>query len=199
MKKFSLIFIFKFEGAIFTEGDIHDEKAIAELLLTANMRKADVLMSDISPSLIGNQDVDLIRMSEMNLLSVSLGNKLLRKGGNIVMKTFDGYKEKEFFVRKYLLFNILKNLYKLVFREFFRVKPPSSRKESSEMYYVGKGFQLGDFYKKVLEFDEEEEDLENNFFESLGWNENMRDSLKLSLSILNENNIECNFFFPFFF
>lgn len=78
----------------------------------------------------------------------------------------------------------------MLFKEFFRVKPQSSRKESTELYYVGKGYKLGEFYQIVNDFNENETDIEH-FMRKIGWNNQMKDSLKISLSILNDNNIEC--------
>ena len=89
----------KVPGALFLEGDITNEEHISELRLLANMKKADVLVSDIAPNFVGSLEVDFLSISELNLNCVSLAQKLLKPGGNFVMKTLNGGDEANYFVR----------------------------------------------------------------------------------------------------
>jgi len=54
------------------------------------------------------------------------------------MKTLNGSNENNYF-----------NSYSLFFKQFLRVKPGASRARSSEVFYLGKGFKLGDEYMRL--------------------------------------------------
>ena len=41
----------------------------------------------------------------------------------------------------------------MLFNNFYRIKPPSSRKESAEIFYIGKGYQKGIFYREIAQCD----------------------------------------------
>lgn len=65
------------------------------------------------------------------------------------MKTFVGSEEKFNYViypKKYLI----QDFFRLFFKEFYREKPLSSKQESSELFYVGKGF-TSDLIREILE------------------------------------------------
>lgn len=41
----------------------------------------------------------------------------------------------------------------MLFKQLYRIKPPSSRKESPELFYLGKGYQSGLFFKEIAQAD----------------------------------------------
>ena len=99
-----------------------------------------------------------------------------------------------------------------------RAKPSASRKESSEIYYIGKGYRKGLLYKKLMKINEamfkveidakgkegteiggqlkSEDEQDWQRFESIRKDllkdPNSRKSLKMTLGILKESNIERN-------
>jgi 23S rRNA (uridine2552-2'-O)-methyltransferase len=94
-------------------------------------RKADVVISDVSPNLSGIWEVDHAKQMELARKSLELARVLLRRGGNLLVKAFQGESFKE-----------LVNEMKARFRSVKIVKPKASRKRSAEVYIVARGFNL---------------------------------------------------------
>jgi 23S rRNA (uridine2552-2'-O)-methyltransferase len=92
-------------------------------------RKADVLLSDLSPNITGAWDLDHYRQVELVLRALALTGELLKKSGNVMLKVFDGDRFLE--ARRAL---------DARFRVTSIVKPKASRRQSSELYLVGLGF-----------------------------------------------------------
>lgn len=111
------------------KGDFTDEKVqgkIGELL----GGKADVIISDASPSLSGIKDIDQLRSLELVESVIKVAGRFLKKDGNLLVKVFQGPGFSE----------LLKKL-KSSFRRVKSTKPASSRKGSPEMYIVCRGFK----------------------------------------------------------
>src|SRR6266550_6620011 len=53
-------------------------------------RKADVVLSDLSPQVMGTWDLDHYRQIELTLAAARLTGGFLRKGGSGMFKVFDG-------------------------------------------------------------------------------------------------------------
>ena len=88
-------------------------------------RKADVVLSDLSPEVTGTWDLDHNRQVELTLAAAGLMDGFLRRGGNAMFKVFDGERFGE--VRAALS------------NRFGRVqvtKPKASRRASAELYLV---------------------------------------------------------------
>ena len=92
----------------------------------------DVVLSDLAPNVSGVWEVDHARQIELARCALRLGRRLLRPSGNMLVKVFQGSETKEFQTEM-----------RRLFREFRIVKPPASRPESAELYFLGLGF-LGD-------------------------------------------------------
>ena len=88
-------------------------------------RKADVVLSDLAPSVIGTWDLDHFRQVELTMAAISLADRFLRKGGNGMFKVFEGERFTE--VRAEL---------KRRFKTVQVKKPEASRRGSSEVYLV---------------------------------------------------------------
>lgn len=100
-------------------------------------RKADVIISDVSPNISGIWEVDHAKQIDVARASFNLTNTLLRKGGNLLVKTFQG----EFF----------KNLLEEVKERFSFVgifKPKASKKRSAEVYIVALKYDIFNRYTK---------------------------------------------------
>jgi len=92
-------------------------------------RKADVVLSDLSPQVMGTWDLDHYRQIELTMAVAALMGGFLRKGGSAMFKVFDG----ERFVETRALLS----------KRFEKVqitKPKASRKGSAELYLVCFGF-----------------------------------------------------------
>jgi 23S rRNA (uridine2552-2'-O)-methyltransferase len=90
---------------------------------------ADVVLSDMAPSTCGVQKIDHIRIMGLLEEVFELCKDVLKDGGNLVAKVFQGGTENA------LLMELRKN-----FKKVQHFKPKSSRKESSEIYLVALGF-----------------------------------------------------------
>jgi len=110
-------------------GDIThlEEEEIREAL----PRKADVIISDVSPNLSGIWEVDHARQMDLARKSVELARALLHRGGILIVKAFQGESFKEFL-----------DEVKARFRSVKIVKPKASRKRSAEVYIVARGYNL---------------------------------------------------------
>lgn len=89
-----------------------------------------VIISDASPTLTGIKDIDHLRSIDLIESVISIGDNILEDKGNIVIKAFQGEEYKNLIDKLKKKFKVLKT-----------TKPPSSRKQSSEMYIVGLGFK----------------------------------------------------------
>lgn len=90
--------------------------------------RADVVTSDASPDLTGNWDVDVARSVHLARAALSTAQEILRPGGNLVVKVFQGRDTQDFREEVEREF------------EFVRAtKPDASKQESSEVYVVAKG------------------------------------------------------------
>ena len=92
----------------------------------------DVILSDLSPNVSGVWEVDHARQIELARCAVRLGRDLLRPSGNMLVKVFQGSETQQFRTEMHHLFRVVRV-----------VKPPASRPESAELYFLGLGF-LGD-------------------------------------------------------
>jgi len=92
----------------------------------------DVVLSDLAPNVSGVWEVDHARQIELARCAVRVGCQLLRPSGNILVKVFQGSETRDF-----------QSEMRRLFREFRVVKPPASRPESAELYFLGLGFLDG--------------------------------------------------------
>ena len=88
-------------------------------------RKADVLLSDLSPQVMGTWDLDHYRQIELTLTAARLTGGFLRDGGNAMFKVFDGER-----------FTEIRGVLSKQFQRVQITKPKASRRASSELYLV---------------------------------------------------------------
>ena len=86
----------------------------------------DLIISDIAPNTSGNQFLDQSNSYNLSLLSVNFINEFLCKGGNFLVKNFQGEDTEK-------LFKHIKSL----FNKCSYVKPEASDKSSKEIYILG--------------------------------------------------------------
>jgi 23S rRNA (uridine2552-2'-O)-methyltransferase len=117
-------------GAITLGGcDIFNPQTHRKIADYLNGRKADVLMSDMAPNASGIHELDHHRIMELCHAASTLANEVLCEGGTLLCKGLQGT-----CIAGFLL--SLREHYKTV-REC-RLK--STRKESTEIYILGRGF-----------------------------------------------------------
>jgi 23S rRNA (uridine2552-2'-O)-methyltransferase len=86
----------------------------------------DVVLSDASPGLTGAWDLDQARQVHLANQSLEIAKRVLRKGGNFFVKAFQGADLPDF-----------KSKLSECFQTVRIVKPPASRSDSSEIYFLG--------------------------------------------------------------
>lgn len=117
------------DGAEFVRADIEDA-AVPGIILDRLGRRANAVVSDLSPNVTGNWTVDHARQISLNYSAAGVMERVLGARGNAVFKVFDGEYAAEF--REYVggLFSRVK-----------ATKPQASRKQSSELYLVCLGYR----------------------------------------------------------
>jgi 23S rRNA (uridine2552-2'-O)-methyltransferase len=116
-------------GAEFRRLDFLEEGADAKVKAWLG-GKADVVMSDMAPAASGQKQVDHIRIVALCEAAAELAFDVLEKGGTFVAKVLAGGAEAG-----------LQAILKQRFKKVANVKPPSSRKDSSEKFVVATGFR----------------------------------------------------------
>jgi len=117
-------------GITFLQVDMTKDTSIQEIIDIVGEKKADVVLSDMSPDISGTYSMDHARsifLSEQALITAEL---VLKPGGNFVCKVFSGEELQDFVQR--------------INKRFRNVKcfsPGASRKSSSEIYIVARSFQ----------------------------------------------------------
>ncbi|MBU0684955.1 MAG: RlmE family RNA methyltransferase [Thermoplasmatota archaeon] len=117
------------EGVAFIRGDIRKDEIVARLLEVIP-DGADVVISDMAPDISGNYPYDHACSVELCEHALKFAMKVLREGGNFVVKMFYGDMSPAFV--------------KLVKKQFDEVHvhhPKASRATSSELYVVGLDFR----------------------------------------------------------
>ncbi len=105
------------------------EENIVDQISAKYSEKFDAVVSDISPNVSGVWEVDHARQIELARCSLRIARNVLRTAGNLVVKVFQGSELKDF-----------QREMKQSFRTLRIVKPPASRPESAELYFLGLGF-----------------------------------------------------------
>lgn len=113
------------------QGDITSEETQKQIRETLQS-DADCVLSDLSPPLSGIRDADMSRSIELNRTALKVATRLLKPGGNFLMKSFVGEE-----------LNDLAGEIQKWFRSVQRSRPEATRKGSSEIYFCAKGFQKG--------------------------------------------------------
>jgi len=116
-------------GAIVLHGDFTDPDMPARLTALLG-GKVDLVLSDMAPNTTGHTDTDHLRIMALAEMALEFALNVLAPGGGFVAKLFQGGSERQ-----------MLTLLKRHFGTVRHAKPPSSRKESSELYVVATGFR----------------------------------------------------------
>lgn len=114
----------------FIQGDFREEAVLNELLDKIGERKADLVLSDMAPNMSGVDAVDQPRGMYLCELALELAQTVLAKGGNYVVKVFQGEGFDDYIRQCRDSFD------KVLIR-----KPDASRGRSREVYVVGLGYK----------------------------------------------------------
>lgn len=118
------------EGVLFIQGDVTKPETIQQIMQEMHGKKADVVLSDMSPDISGNYSVDQARSAWLCDCALNAALQILRPGGHFLCKIFEGEDTKTFFEKVKRHFMIVKSF-----------SPEASRKSSSEVYIVAKSFK----------------------------------------------------------
>ena len=121
----------------FYQGDFTTDEALKWLEEKLNLSHdeagkgtADVVMSDMAPNTVGHKKTDHIRQMVLLEYAFDFALHALKVGGTFVAKSFTGGTTND----------LLKQI-KEHFEDVHHIKPPSSRKDSVEMFIVAMGFK----------------------------------------------------------
>jgi len=118
-------------GVDFLQGDFREDAVLESLMKMLNGREIDLVMSDIAPNISGVEAVDLPRSMYLVELAVDFASQVLRPGGDLLVKVFQG----EGFDA--LVRDLRRRFGKVLIR-----KPKASRPRSREVYALARGWKV---------------------------------------------------------
>jgi 23S rRNA (uridine2552-2'-O)-methyltransferase len=116
-------------GVTFFEKDILDADS-EDVLRAALGGQADLVMSDMAANTVGHKATDHLRTMGLIEAGLDMATRMLRPGGAFVAKVLAGGGD-----------GALTAALKRHFASVKHVKPPASRRDSSEWYVVAQGFK----------------------------------------------------------
>ena len=117
-------------GVAFVQGDFTEQSVCDELMAVLDGRPVDIVISDMAPNMSGNPATDIPRAMALVELALDMAQQVLRPGGALVTKVFQGEG-----------FDALLADMKQSFSSVVSRKPDSSRARSREIYQVCRGFR----------------------------------------------------------
>ncbi len=119
------------KGVEFIQGDFRSGEVLDQLMGLIENHSVDLVMSDMAPNISGVRAVDQPRSMYLAELSHELAKNVLKPGGDLLIKIFNGEGLDEF---KKQLRN---DFDKLIIR-----KPKASRARSRENYLLARGYNV---------------------------------------------------------
>jgi len=132
-------------GVVILRGDMRQEATALSVLKALGDKKADAVISDMSPDISGTYSVDHARSVELSGIALDFAKRVLRPGGNFAVKVFQGE-----------LFGDFLRQVRRSFKNVRANRPPASRSQSSEIYVVAKGYNPARQKKKSGQEEPEE-------------------------------------------
>lgn len=113
---------------VYIQGDFTKPNVFEVCMQELGGTKADLVLSDLAPKTTGNPQQEHALQMELCRIALEFTDKVLNpERGAFLCKVFQGEEDAEF-----------ANEMKRRFKEFRRVKPTASRKESREIFYFGR-------------------------------------------------------------
>jgi len=122
----------KIEGVETIKGDIRLDATVEKIREKIKKEGSDVIICDAAPNLTGNWSYDHARSIDLATSALECARKLLKPGGGFTVKVFQGDMFPDFLDK--------------VRRHFVKVKafsPEATRKQSAEIYVIGKQLLTG--------------------------------------------------------
>lgn len=117
----------------FIEGDFTEERVFNEIMDAVGNQPVDLVISDMAPNMSGIRTADQAAAMYLCELALDLASKVLRPGGDFLIKIFHGEGFDEY------LRDVRRRFEKVQMR-----KPSSSRDRSREQYLLGRGLRVQD-------------------------------------------------------
>lgn len=118
-------------GVEFLQGDFREQSVLDDLLRLIGETGADLVLSDMAPNMSGVTAVDQPRAMILAELALDLAMKVLRPGGGLILKLFQGQGSDAFLAEL-----------RAGFERVGVRKPKASRPRSREVYVVASGRKL---------------------------------------------------------
>ena len=115
----------------FIQGDFREDEIYDRLLESVGEAGADLVLSDMAPNISGTKAVDQPRSMYLVELALDLARRVLKPGGSLVCKVFQGEGFDEFVLDARNSFDRVRV-----------IKPVASRSGSREVYLVARNFSL---------------------------------------------------------
>lgn len=117
-------------GVTFFQMDFMDDDAPETLIDAMGGTGADIVLSDMAPNTTGHRNTDHLKIMALVEAAYEFAREVLKPDGVFIAKVRQGGAEGD------LLAQMKKD-----FKTVKHIKPPASRKESSETYVVAQGFK----------------------------------------------------------
>jgi 23S rRNA (uridine2552-2'-O)-methyltransferase len=114
----------------FIQGDFTEDAVLANILEAVGNTQVDLVISDMAPNMSGTPEVDMPKAMFLCELALDLAERILKPGGNFVIKIFQGEGFDSY----------LKDARKK-FDKIQMIKPDSSRGSSREQYMLAWGYR----------------------------------------------------------
>lgn len=114
----------------FIQGDFTHDEVLQRILEAVGDSHVDLVISDMAPNMSGTPAVDIPRAMFLCELALDLATRVLRPGGDFLIKIFQGEG-----------FDVYLKDVRSKFDKVQMRKPSSSRDRSREQYLLGRGFK----------------------------------------------------------
>lgn len=120
----------KLPNVVAVRMDVED-RAVSSKVLDSLGGRADVVLSDLAPTVTGVWELDQTRQVDLTLKVLDLCAGVLKEGGSAFFKLFEGEGSQE-----------VRDRFRLAFSTVRVIKPAASRNASSELYYHCQGMRV---------------------------------------------------------
>ncbi|PWK31117.1 23S rRNA (uridine(2552)-2'-O)-methyltransferase RlmE [Pseudomonas sp. B21-040] len=114
----------------FIQGDFTEDGVLARILEAVGNSQVDLVISDMAPNMSGTPEVDMPKAMFLCELALDLAERILKPGGNFVIKIFQGEG-----------FDVYLKDARRKFDKIQMIKPDSSRGSSREQYMLAWGYR----------------------------------------------------------
>ncbi len=118
-------------GVEFVQGDFTESDVLDKILETLGDDRADLVLSDMAPNISGIKSVDQPKSMYLAELALDLCDKVLKPGGSLICKLFQGQGSEELIASARAQFGRVRVM-----------KPAASRPGSREVYLVARNYRL---------------------------------------------------------